>query len=60
MTFSFEHIVFFPQVARVLSIASLVALPFQKVCANCHVVDITISLTRGVYYNAYRSKSFKN
>jgi hypothetical protein len=49
--------IFFPQVAEVLSIASPIALPFQKVWANCHVVDITISLTHGVYCNAYYSKS---
>jgi len=40
-----------------LSIANLVLLPFQKVCANCHVADITISPISGVYYNVYRSKS---
>jgi len=54
--FSFEHF-FFPQVTGMLSIASPITLPFQKVCANFHVVDITISLTCGVYCNAYRSKS---
>jgi hypothetical protein len=40
-----------------LSIANLVVPPFQKVCANCHVADVTISPISGVYYNVYRSKS---
>jgi hypothetical protein len=40
-----------------LSIASLVAPPFQKVCANCHVKEVTIFPTCGVYCNVYRSKS---
>jgi hypothetical protein len=40
-----------------LSIASLIVLPFQKICANCHVANVTISPTCGVYCNAYRSKS---
>jgi hypothetical protein len=31
--------------------------PFQKVCGNCHVVNVTISPTYGVYYNGYHSKS---
>jgi hypothetical protein len=52
----FEHVVFF-QVIRVLSITSFDAPPFQKLCGNCHVVDVTISPTGGVYYNAYHSKS---
>jgi hypothetical protein len=41
----------------VLSIASLVVLPFQKVCANCYVAKVTISQKGGDYCNAYRSKS---
>jgi hypothetical protein len=51
LTFSFKHIVFFSQVIGVLSIASHVVLPFQKVCGNCHIEDVTISLVGGVYYN---------
>jgi hypothetical protein len=31
--------------------------PFQKVCGNCHVANVIISLIGGVYCNAYRSKS---
>jgi len=31
--------------------------PFQKVCGNYHVVDVTISPIGGVYCNAYHSKS---
>jgi hypothetical protein len=38
-------------VTKVLSIAIPIALPFQKVCENCHVVNVTISPTCGVYYN---------
>ncbi len=41
----------------VLSIVNLVVLPFQKVCANCHVADVTISPIGGVYCNVYCSKS---
>jgi predicted secreted protein len=40
-----------------LSIANLATLPFQKVYENCHVVDVTISPTCGVYCNACHSKS---
>jgi hypothetical protein len=40
-----------------LSIANLHTPPFQKVCGNCHVVDVTISPTCGVYCNACHSKS---
>jgi hypothetical protein len=36
----------------VLSITSFVALPFQKVCGNCHISNVTISPTCGVYYKA--------
>ncbi len=39
----------------VLSIASPITPPFQKVCGNCHVTDITISLTC-VHCNVNRSK----
>jgi len=35
----------------VLSIANLVVPPFQKVCGNCHVEDVTIFLVGDVYYN---------
>jgi hypothetical protein len=31
--------------------------PFQKVCGNCHVGNVTISLTGGVYCNVCHSKS---
>jgi len=55
-TFLFEHIIF-SQVIEVLSIFSLVVLPFQKVCENCHVTNVTISLVGGVYCNTRRSKS---
>ncbi len=48
-TFSFEHIVFFSQVNKMLSIANPTTPPFQKVCENCHVIDITISPIGGVY-----------
>jgi hypothetical protein len=48
LTFSFEHIVFFPQVTRVLSIVNLVMPPFPKVCGNCHVANVTIFLASGV------------
>ncbi len=40
-----------------LSITSLIAPPFQKVCGNCHVTDVTISPTSGVYCNVCCSKS---
>jgi hypothetical protein len=40
-----------------LSITSSVALPFQKVCGNCHVVDVTIFPVGGVYCNTYCLKS---
>jgi hypothetical protein len=40
-----------------LFIASLVVPPFQKVCGNCHVANVTISSTSGVYCNVYHSKS---
>jgi hypothetical protein len=55
-TFSFQHF-FPPQVTKVLSIVSPATLPFQKVCGNYHVVDVTISPTSGVYCNACHSKS---
>ncbi len=47
-TFSID---FFFQVTGVLSIVSLVAFPFQKVCENCHVMDVIISPTCGVHCN---------
>jgi hypothetical protein len=40
-----------------VSVASFVAVPFQKVCRNCHVRDVIISLVGGVYCNACHSKS---
>jgi hypothetical protein len=46
--------VFFLQVIGLLSITSLVAPPFQKVCANCH--DVIISPMGGVHCNVYHSK----
>ncbi len=42
---------------KVLFITSLVALPFQKVCGNCHVANVTISPLGGVYCNVFHSKS---
>jgi hypothetical protein len=44
-------------VTEVLSIASLVTPPFQKVCRNCHVANVIISLASGVYCNTCHSKS---
>jgi hypothetical protein len=41
----------------VLSITSIATPPFQKVCGNCHVTDVNISPTSGVYCNACCSKS---
>ncbi len=55
-TFSFEHIVF-TQMIEVLSITNLVVLPFQKVCENYHVANVTISPASSVYYNICCSKS---
>jgi hypothetical protein len=55
--FSFEHIVFFSQVTRVLSIVSPVAPPFLKKSGNCHVANVSIFLACGVYCNAHRLKS---
>ncbi len=55
-TFSFEHIVI-SQVTKVLSRVSPVVPPFQKVCENCHVANVTISPTSSVYYNICHSKS---
>ncbi len=40
-----------------LSITSPIAPPFQKICGTCHVLDIIISLTGGVYCNDCCSKS---
>jgi hypothetical protein len=42
---------------KVLSIVSLIALPFQKVCGNCHVIDVIISPIGGGHCNACCSKS---
>ncbi len=36
---------------------NLVTPPFQKVCGNCHVVDIIIFLMGGVHYDTCLSKS---
>jgi hypothetical protein len=55
-TFLFEHIVF-SKVTRVLSITIPIAPPFQKVCENCHVANVTISPTCNVYCNTCCSKS---
>jgi hypothetical protein len=41
----------------VLSRTSLIVPPFQKVCGNCCVSDVTISPTGGVSCNVCRSKS---
>jgi hypothetical protein len=40
----------------VLSITSIIVPPFQKICGNCHVANVTISTIGGVYYNARCSK----
>ncbi len=49
--------IFFSPSDQSLSIVSLTTLPFLKVCGNCHVANVTISLTCGVYCNACHSKS---
>jgi hypothetical protein len=60
-TFSFEHIVLFSQVTRMLPIASLIVPTFQKVCGNCHVANVIISLASGVYYNiVIQNQLFQN
>jgi hypothetical protein len=41
----------------VLSIINLATLPFQKICGNCHVANVAIYATNGVYYNICYSKS---
>ncbi len=41
---------------KLFSITSLATLPFQKVYAKCHVVDVIISLMGGVHCNIYCSK----
>jgi hypothetical protein len=48
---------FFFKVTGVLSIVSLVAPPFQKVCANCHVTNVIISPMGVLHYNTCCSKS---
>ncbi len=40
-----------------LSITNPTAPPFQKVCENCHVIDVTISPIGGVYCIDCHSKS---
>jgi hypothetical protein len=40
-----------------LCIANLTTPPFQKVCGNCHVVDVTIFPAGGAYCNVCQSKS---
>ncbi len=40
-----------------LSITSLVAPSFQKICGTCHVLDVIISPMGGVYCNDCCSKS---
>jgi hypothetical protein len=40
-----------------LSITSLVALPFQKICGTCYVLDVIISPMGGVYCKDCCSKS---
>jgi hypothetical protein len=41
---------------KVLSKVSPIAPPFQKVCGNCHVANVTISPTGSVYCNIRRSQ----
>ncbi len=48
---------FFVKVIGVLSIASLIMPPFQKVCGNCHIADVIISPMGNVHCNARHSKS---
>ncbi len=43
------------KVTRVLSIARPIALPIQKVCVNCHVVNVIIFPMDGVHCNACHS-----
>jgi hypothetical protein len=40
-----------------LFITSLIMLPFQKKCGNCHVTDVTMFPTTCVYCNVCCSKS---
>jgi len=42
---------------HVLSIASSIAPPFQKVCGNCYIADVIISPMGSVHCNACHSKS---
>jgi hypothetical protein len=49
--------IFFSKVTKVLSIVNLIAPPFQKVCGNCHIVDVIISPTGSVNRNVCCSKS---
>ncbi len=55
--FWFEHIVFFFQVTKMLSIINLDAPPFQKICENYHVTNVTIYPTSVVYCKACHSNS---
>jgi hypothetical protein len=41
----------------VLSIASPIAPPFQKVCGNYHVLDVIIFSMGDVHCSVFRSKS---
>jgi hypothetical protein len=50
-------LIFFFQMIQVLSIVSLIALPFQNIRANCHVADVIIFPMGGVHYNDCSSKS---
>jgi len=42
---------------EMLSIISPIAHPVQKICGNCHVTNVIISLMGGVHCNASCSKS---
>ncbi len=42
---------------KVLPITSLTTPPFQKLCGNCHVVDVIIRSTTDVHCNVCNSKS---
>jgi hypothetical protein len=57
LPFCFNILFYFPGDWGELSIASLVAPPFQKVCGNCHITNLIISPMGYVHYNTYRSKS---
>jgi len=50
----------FPSNRGELSIASLVVLPFQKVCGNCHIADVINSPMDYVHYNTCSKSIIQN